>query len=72
MISHLGLNLETINVSLNKIEVSVARPGEHVSELWLRVNSNEDDLQDLIHCVKTLEKYNASLQKHAEAAENRS
>ncbi|KAL7375779.1 hypothetical protein ABVT39_023808 [Epinephelus coioides] len=72
MISHMDSKLETIKVSLNKIEGSLSALGEQVTELEQRVSSNEHNVRDLIQRVKTLENDNAHLKDRAEAAENRS
>ncbi len=59
-------------MSLNKIEGSLSTLGDQVCELERRVGSNEDDPQDLIQRVKTLEKDNSYLKQQADDAENRS
>lgn len=69
MISFLKLKLEAINVGLNKIQGSVTTLEEHVSELELRVSSNDGGTWPNMWKHSNENSY---LKECAEAAENRS
>ncbi|KAK9976812.1 hypothetical protein ABG768_022012 [Culter alburnus] len=72
MTAHLDLRISTVQTSLTNIQGSLSSLCEQISELEHRVSSNEDNVDDLLKRVQTLEKENANLKDRVDDAENRS
>lgn len=72
MMAHFDSKIETIQTGLSNIQGSLPSLGEQVTELEHRMSSNEDNIDDLIKRVQTLEKENAYLKDKVDDAENRS
>lgn len=72
MMSHFDSKLDNIQSSVNALTDSFSSLVTKVSELEIRVGTNQDDITNLGARVKALEKQNAYLTEKADEAENRS
>ncbi len=70
MTAHLDLRISSTQTGLTSIQGSLFSLCKQISELEHRVSSNEDNVDDLLKCVQTLEKENTYLKDRVDDAEN--